>query len=102
MISSHNVTYQVFASMVGSGFVRSGINNLFVEYDALRRLGIDDPQGYVTRRYCAPAKESEVLQLATCAVGETVLRELEGAVEDIHNSEVEWIDVLVGYLANET
>lgn len=65
----------------------------FVEYDALKRLGIDDPQGYIVRRYSI--LEKKVLQLATCAIGETALRELEGAVEDIHDSEVEWIDVLV-------
>ena len=64
------------------------------EYDALRRLGIDDPKGYVARRY-SDSSEGQVLQLATCAVGENVLRELEGAVEDIHNSDVEWMDVLV-------
>lgn len=65
-----------------------------VEYDALRRLGIDDPKGYIARRYCTP-EQSAVVQLESCAIGETVLKELEGAVDDIHNSDIGWIDVLV-------
>lgn len=64
-----------------------------LEYDALGRLGIDDPQGYVSRRYCTP--EETVVQLVTCALGDSVLKELEGTIDDIHNSEVGWIDVLV-------
>ena len=67
--------------------------SMFAEYDALSRLGIEDPQGYVARRYCT-AQET-VVQLESCAVGDSVLRELEAAIEDIHNSDVGWIDVLV-------
>ena len=70
-------------------------NFIPTEYDALRRLGIDDPKGYVARRYCAT---SGVEQLESCAVGEMVLKELEGAVEDIHTSEMKWIDVVVRFL----
>ena len=66
--------------------------NFVSEYDALSRLGIEDPRDYVSQRYCAT---SEVVQLESCAIGESVLKELEGAVDDIHNSEIEWIDVLV-------
>lgn len=70
--------------------------NFLTEYDALRRLGIEDPKGYITRRYCATSTGSVVVvQLASCAIGETVLTELEGAVDDIHSSEIGWIDVLV-------
>lgn len=65
------------------------------EYDALRRLGIDDPRGFIARRYCGTSGESVIEQLESCAIGEAVLKELEGAVDDIHNSEAEWIDVLV-------
>lgn len=39
-----------------------------------------------------------MVQLESCAVGEMVLKELEGAVDDIHSSEIEWIDVLVSFL----
>lgn len=46
------------------------------------------------RRYCTP-ETTAVMQLASCAVGDIILKELEGAIDDIHNSEVGWIDVLV-------
>ena len=70
-----------------------------VEYDTLRRLGMNDPQGYVLRRYCDPSNECSVMQLASCAIGEGILKELEGAVDDIATSEVGgWIDVLVSLI----
>ena len=69
-------------------------NELFLEYDALRRLGIEDPKSYVKRRYCSTSEKS-VMQLASCVIGETVLKELEGVVDNLHDSELEWVDVLV-------
>lgn len=68
---------------------------LYLEYDALRRLGIDNPQVYVSKRYCGTSKESNVIQLKSCAIGEIILKELEGAIDDIHTSKMGWIDVLV-------
>ncbi len=67
----------------------------FLEYDTLYRLGIDDPQDYVFKRYCDSSKEGDVVQLASCAVGKAILSELEGAIDNIHASGEGWIDVLV-------
>jgi hypothetical protein len=60
-------------------------------------LGVDDPRGFIARRYSDTSGGPLVEQLESCAVGEAVLKEVEGAVDDIHNSEIEWIDILVRY-----
>ena len=62
-----------------------------IEYDALSRMGIDDPKGYIEKRYASGGK---VTQLVTCAVGEAVVTEVEAAVEEAQSSG-SWVDVMV-------
>ncbi len=61
------------------------------EYDALARLGIDDPQAYVNSRY---GDSKDVVQLQSCCVGQSVLTEVEGAVEEMQSTQG-WVDILV-------
>ena len=61
------------------------------EYDALSRMGIDDPKGYIEKRYASSGK---VTLLVTCAVGEAVVTQVEAAVEEAQSSGT-WVDVIV-------
>ena len=54
---------------------------------------MDNPVQYVTNFFSSAG--IVVVSLTTCAVGELYLNELEGAVEDLKASNVEWIDILV-------
>ena len=64
------------------------------EYDALSRLGIDDPQEYVSRRYGC----KDIVQLSTCCVGRSVVTRVEGALEEVVGSG-EWVDVMVSVIS---
>ena len=61
------------------------------EYDALSRMGIDDPKGYIEKRYTTGGK---VTLLVTCAVGEAVITQVEAAVEEAQSSG-SWVDIMV-------
>lgn len=54
-------------------------------------MGIDDPKGYIEKRYCS---NSNVTLLVTCAVGEAVVTEVEAAVEEAQSSG-SWVDIMV-------
>ena len=62
-----------------------------IEYDALTRLGIDDPKGYITSRY---SRHGDIIQLQTCCVGQVVLTEIEAALDEIQSSGG-WLDAMV-------
>lgn len=64
------------------------------EYDALSRLGIDDPQEYISRRYGS----KDIVQLSTCCVGRSVVTRVEGALEEVVGSG-EWVDVMVSMIS---
>ena len=61
------------------------------EYDALTRMGIDDPRDYIEKRY---ASDGKVTLLVTCAVGEAVVTQVEAAVEEAQSSG-SWVDIMV-------
>ena len=64
------------------------------EYDALSRLGIEDPRGYIGSRYGNRTDSEAVLQLVSCCVGSSVCTEVEGVIEEVQASGG-WADVLV-------
>lgn len=65
------------------------------EYDALSRLGIEDPRGYIMQRYSASGSSSdELIQLSTCCVGKAVISRVEGALEEVLGSG-HWLDAMV-------
>lgn len=65
--------------------------NGYLEYDALRRLGIADPVGYAKRRL---ADEEDVTYLATCCVGKTITDGLEANVEEAVYANGSFVDVM--------
>lgn len=65
------------------------------EYDALSRLGIEDPRGYIMQRYSTSGSSNdELVQLSTCCVGKAVVSRVEGAVEELLGSG-NWLDAMV-------
>ena len=66
------------------------------EYDALSRMGIDEPKHFIEKRYGLNSGFNMVTQLVTCAVGEAVIVELEAAVEEAQNSG-SWVDIMVSF-----
>ena len=61
-----------------------------VEYDALQRLGITDPKGFIKKRY----KSEPLVYLSTCCAGPAIQDQIEASVEEaLSNSS--WVDILV-------
>lgn len=54
-------------------------------------MGINDPKGYIEKRYASGGK---VTLLVTCAVGEAVVTQVEAAVEEAQSSG-SWVDIMV-------
>ena len=73
-------------------------NHNHAEYDALSRMGIDDPKGFIERRY-GVSRGGKVTLLVTCAVGEAVVTQVEAVVEEAQSS-ASWVDIMVRQLAH--
>ena len=72
--------------------------SLFTEYDAIARLGIENPQEYLNRRY---ADHTKLLKLETCCVGHLVQTRVEAALEEVQSSNG-WVDIMVSSLSIDT
>ena len=64
------------------------------EYDTLKRIGIDNPPTFVLKHF-SDKEGQNVKVLCTRAIGETILNQLDGAVDDIRTTGPGWIDSLV-------
>ena len=64
------------------------------EYDALSRIGINDPREYISQHYCTMSGSGELVQLSTCCVGKAVVTRVEGALEEMLGSGG-WFDSMV-------
>ncbi|XP_056343694.1 E3 UFM1-protein ligase 1 [Oenanthe melanoleuca] len=62
--------------------------NGYLEFDALYRLGIPDPAGYIKKRY----KSTQLLFLRAACVGQEIVDQVEASVEEAISSG-SWIDV---------
>ncbi|NXB51625.1 UFL1 ligase, partial [Leucopsar rothschildi] len=62
--------------------------NGYLEFDALYRLGIPDPAGYIKKRY----KSAQLLLLRAACVGQEIVDQVEASVEEAITSG-SWIDV---------
>ncbi|NWW75854.1 UFL1 ligase, partial [Climacteris rufus] len=71
-------------SWVDSFFKQNG----YLEFDALHRLGIPDPAGYIKKRY----KSTQLLFLRAACVGQEIVDQVEASVEEAISSG-NWIDV---------
>lgn len=63
--------------------------NNYLEYDALSRLGISDPKGYVKRMF----PNSDLTFLSTCVIGAQIKVQLETALEECISSK-SYLDVV--------
>lgn len=63
--------------------------NGYLEYDAVQRLGITDPQGTIKRRF----KDEDMTFLSTCCVGSITRDLLEAQVEEALSSNT-WVDTM--------
>ncbi|XP_029851488.3 E3 UFM1-protein ligase 1 isoform X2 [Ixodes scapularis] len=62
--------------------------NGYLEYDALTRLGIQDPKGYVKRRF----KDDGLVFLKNLCLGQTLLAQVEAAVDEVAATGA-WVDL---------
>ncbi|XP_067150070.1 E3 UFM1-protein ligase 1 [Apteryx mantelli] len=72
------------SNWVDSFFKQNG----YLEFDALYRLGIPDPAGYIKKRY----KSTQLLFLRAVCVGQEIVDQVEASVEEAISSG-NWIDV---------
>jgi len=61
-----------------------------LEFDALSRLGIDDPVSYIKNHY----SKSDVILLKTCCIGYSITAQVSAAVEEAKSTQ-SWVDILV-------
>lgn len=60
------------------------------EFEALTRLGISDPVGYIKKNF----KSNKLLFLKSACVGKTIVDQIEASVEEAINSAT-WVDIQV-------
>ncbi|NXJ09428.1 UFL1 ligase, partial [Odontophorus gujanensis] len=72
------------SNWVDSFFKQNG----YLEFDALYRLGIPDPAGYIKKRY----KSTKLLFLRAACVGQEIVDRVEASVDEVISSG-SWIDV---------
>lgn len=77
------------------------INNLItfitVEYDAVSRLGVNDPTKFIKQRY----KSHDLVMLSSCCLATSVINEVEGCVQEEVRRAEKWVDILVRGVATE-
>ncbi|XP_056620823.1 E3 UFM1-protein ligase 1 [Triplophysa dalaica] len=62
--------------------------NGYLEFEALTRLGISDPVGYIKKNF----KSNRLLFLKSACVGKTIVDQIEASVEEAINSAT-WVDI---------
>lgn len=65
--------------------------NGYLEYDALSRVGINDPKSFIAKSI---QSEDDLLYLQNCAVGQQLLDQIEATVEEVSASR-SWTNILV-------
>ncbi|KAK3768113.1 hypothetical protein RRG08_004654 [Elysia crispata] len=62
--------------------------NGYLEYDALTRLGISDPKGYIKKRF----KTEQLVYLTSCCVGPGISEQVQYGVDEALNTGT-WVDL---------
>ncbi|GFR97363.1 E3 UFM1-protein ligase 1-like [Elysia marginata] len=62
--------------------------NDYLEYDALTRLGISDPKGYIKKRF----KSEQLVFLSSCCVGPGISEQVQYSVDEALNTGT-WVDI---------
>ncbi|WAR06782.1 UFL1-like protein [Mya arenaria] len=63
--------------------------NGYLEYDAMRRLGISDPKEFIRKRF----KSESPVHLTSCSVGRGILDQVEASVEEALTDGL-WVDIM--------
>ena len=66
---------------------------MLTEYDALTRLGISDPKGYIKKRF----KTEQLVYLTSCCVGPGISEQVQYGVDEALNTGT-WVDLKVSVL----
>lgn len=67
--------------------------DVFLEFDALSRLGIPDAVSYIKKRY----KTTQLLFLKAACVGQELVDQMEASVEEAISSGT-WVDIAVCFI----
>ncbi len=65
--------------------------SVYLEYDAVGRLGISDPHKYIKQRF----KSHDLLMLNSCCLATRVINEVDGCVQEEVRRTEKWVDILV-------
>ncbi|XP_059145285.1 E3 UFM1-protein ligase 1-like [Physella acuta] len=63
--------------------------NGYLEFDAISRLGISDPKGYVKKKF----KSEQLVFLSSCCVGPVISEQVQYTVDEALNQGV-WVDIM--------
>lgn len=74
-------------------FYSNSICDVFLEFDALSRLGIPDAVSYIKKRY----KTTQLLFLKAACVGQGLVDQVEASVEEAISSGT-WVDIAVCFI----
>lgn len=74
-------------------FYSISICDVFLEFDALSRLGIPDAVSYIKKRY----KTTQLLFLKAACVGQGLVDQVEASVEEAISSGT-WVDIAVCFI----
>lgn len=74
-------------------FFSNSVGDLYLEFDALSRLGIPDAVSYVKKRY----KTTQLLFLKAACVGQGLVDQVEASVEEAISSGT-WVDIAVCFI----
>ena len=71
--------------------------NGYLEYDAVTRIGISDPEAYIKRKF------PELNFLSTCCIGQQIIDQIEASIEEtlINGSYIEVLPLLPSVLSTE-
>ncbi len=60
------------------------------EYDALTRLGISDPRGFIKKRF----RSEKLVALSSCCVGAAIVARVDAEIDEALRADT-WVDVMV-------
>ncbi|XP_054715916.1 E3 UFM1-protein ligase 1-like [Uloborus diversus] len=63
--------------------------NGYLEYDALTRLGIQDPKAYIRKKF----KDESLTYLNSCCIGSSIFGQVEATIEEVLNGG-NWVDIM--------
>ncbi|XP_023230156.1 E3 UFM1-protein ligase 1-like [Centruroides sculpturatus] len=65
------------------------MQNNYIEYDSLLRLGISEPKAYIMKKF----KDKDLTYLNSCCVGKSIWEQVEAAIDEVIST-ASWIDAM--------